>query len=137
MKTRAGDQPQFDPERDAENTQRIVERMIRAKWLTGRQLVTPKNWQICLSDLGVQKMDAIGKALLEFSPDYFKSLDKSSLKLPDPSGIQLGKLFLKIEPIFAELRPPAFSEDEMDAALDMFARYARTECGGDDSAARG
>lgn len=120
--------------------QSIVERMFRAKWITGTNLVTPDNWRITLTDLGRQRIGKVCDALIEVDPDFFKAEDTSVLTkdmINQPSAVQLLMFLVKVAPIVAELQPPPLPDEERDTLIGMFLLYARAKGKGQSPPTRG
>jgi hypothetical protein len=109
--------------------QSIVERMHRAKWITGTNLVTPDDWHINFTELGREQVNKASNALKEIAPSFFKagvSLDLAEL-IKRSSAVELSAMLTEIAPIIAELQPPSFSLGEWEAVIGMFLVNARND----------
>ena len=133
-------EPQFDPDHNSENSQSIVERMFRAKWLSGHQLVRPEQFWVNLNALGQQRIGKICDALIKAAPDFFKPKATSVLtadSVRQPSAIELLAVQAEIQLAIGELQPPPFSPGERDTLLSMFCVIARERCTGSNPPSRG
>jgi len=120
-------EPQFDPDHNSEIFQSIVERMARAKWITGTNLVRPEQFWISLTELGCQRIGKASDALIKLAPGLFKAenistLTADSIKQPTPADLCL--MLLEVMPVMAELQPPPFSPEEEDTIIAMLEWFA-------------
>jgi hypothetical protein len=120
--------PDFDPIQWSTATQSLVERMARAKWLTGLQVVTNETSKLNWTDLGQEQMNKAYDALIETAPEFFKTPDISTLSrenVKQPTQGELFKMLIRLAPIVAALQPPRLSSYEALVFVSRLAFYAR------------
>jgi len=121
-------EPQFDADNNSENFQSIVERMFRAKWITGKNMATREQLWLCFSDLGQQRMKKISDALRRTAPEFFNPANTSTLtpeSIQQPSPDELIAFMTEVGVIVAELQPPLFSREELDTVIGIMLCYTR------------
>lgn len=119
-----------NPQSNGENTQLVIERMAKCKWITGLNMVKADHWWLTLTDLGRQRIGIFTDALLKISPDFLSADDLPVLtpgSIRQPSQLELTLLIGEIAPILAELRPPDFSPGEADTMISMLLMFARAK----------
>lgn len=109
--------------------QRVVERMARAKWITGTNIVAPENIVLSLTRHGRDRFRRIRKSLRNHTtraclPPKFCIYDPKSN--PPMTLEERMKVDFEIEPYLRELQPP-FSDGEQDSLMTLLLFYAREE----------
>jgi len=119
---------QFDPAQWSENADSIVERMRRAKWITGKSGVGPGGLIINWSELGWKRMNRASDALMNMVPDYSEAKGKTVLKKALVKLRSVLKMFpaaFQLAMVKAELKPPAFSRREWEMMVQLLRWFAR------------
>jgi len=127
--------PEYDPVKDSEALQSLVNRMAQAKWLDGMQFVSPYKDSLKLSAFGREQMNKAYLAIIENCPDAFTALESSRLSKEAGEkqtarellksvvaglGLQLGVILIR-----TALEPPPFSKDEALALIGLLIKFAR------------
>jgi len=121
-------EPQFDPVRWSDTADSIVQRMWRAKWITGNSVVGPGGLKINWTELGWKRMNRASDALINMDPDYSEAQGKTVLK---KALIKLRSVFKMFQAAFqlamvkAQLKPPAFSRGEWEMMVQLLRWFAR------------
>lgn len=119
--------PEYDGAKWAEAMQSLIERMARAKWLTGLQVVTNETSKLNWTDLGHDQMNKAYDALIETAPGFFKAQDISKLSrktVKQPTPEELSMLIIRLSPIIFALQPPRLSNYEALAFVSRLVFYA-------------
>jgi hypothetical protein len=127
-------EPQFDPENNLDNFRSIIDRMARARWITGTNIATREQFWLSFSDLGRQRMKKASDALRRAAPQFFDAPDLSALKPEDvrqPSLLDLISVMVQVGPVIWELQPPPFSDGERDTMIRIILAYTREAAGRD------
>jgi hypothetical protein len=127
--------PEYDPVKSSEALQRLVERMGKAKWLVGMQLVSPDKDDLQFSVLGRKQMNKAYDAVIEKCPDAFKDLEayrlskeggeKEKLSELVKSAVSSLNLLPGVISIRVALEPPPFSSDEVVSLIGLMIAFAR------------
>ncbi len=118
----------FDPVQWSEKANSIVQRMARAKWITGMNAVGPAGLKINWSELGWKRMDKASEALINMAPDYSEAQGKTVLAKALIKLRSIFKMFpaaFQLAMVKAELKPPAFSRSEWEMMVQLLRWFAR------------
>jgi hypothetical protein len=122
--------PLIDFENNDANYQAIVERMARAKWITGTAIATPREIGAFLTELGKQKVAQIRLVMQECFPDIVNA-DDLTKPLPYKTPVQaLAALYmatLRLDPIFEDLQPPPIGTLEKQTLFGLFLGFSCKE----------
>jgi hypothetical protein len=123
-------QPEFDPEKFFNGARSLIDRMARAKWITGTNAATWDQFYLSLTKLGQQRCGVVSDAFINVAPEFFRAADTSVLKagsIRQPSHKELLAVIVLIAPVVSELLPPKFSNEEWELLFGFFASYSRTK----------
>jgi hypothetical protein len=101
------------------DVQTIVERMARAKWISGNAFVTPEKVEVQLTELGRKKVNRLSSAVRPFEDRYITNSGRV------PSFWQHLKLRLAFMVHALALTQPALSHGEDVAFITILAIEAR------------
>jgi hypothetical protein len=120
---------EFDPVFNHINSQSIVERMAKARWITGTAIVTKEGIEsLQYTELGKEKWDQAIAVVKELFPDVVNAKDVASFipsKPPLEGAATLFLMLAKLAPIIADLMPPPLTPGESQTLLGLFVAYAR------------
>lgn len=110
--------------------QRVVERMARAKWITGTNIIAPEQFVLTFTRDGKDRMRRIRNSLRTLTkraclPPKFCHYDLKSS--PPMTFEEKVKVDSEIKPYLEELQPPPFSPGEEDSLMTLLLFYAREE----------
>jgi hypothetical protein len=122
---------EFLPDESPDDIQGIVDRMARAGWLTGTNIVTKDDFRVQFSELGQRKMKQLCTNFYSAVPDFFKAKDTSALKPGDVSlnPNELLVLLSNITVASQELQPPPITPAESKAFLGFVMVNVKKFCG--------
>ena len=112
---------------ESEDMQRLVERMARAKWITGTNLITPEVFHFEFTPRGTQQLRSMAELLKRIAP---KTLDGPAEKLSWWVGFKLkAHFFFKLAMCGGELRNGwgTWTDGERGALIALVADYAKNK----------
>ena len=107
--------------------QLVVERLAKAKWITGTSMAAADAFKIDCTELGLQKFGAAADALIQLAPEVFQAGNLSSLaaaSIKQPSAVEFLLMQGRVMTVLGDLQPPNFSPGEAKAILGMVQMFA-------------
>jgi hypothetical protein len=115
----------FDGSKDSAAGDLLIQRMARAKWITGNNVVTNEGVHLEYTSLGSERMRHAGELLKECAPEL---LDLPPLDLTEfDKKLRYLKHMERIAKTALALEPPPFTSDEWDTFVMWVVSQAKRD----------
>jgi len=125
--------PKVDFNSNDSNYQSIIERMARAKWISGTAISTPNEMAAILTSVGVQRMTEAVAVLDELFPDIIRTPHevKPLIERPLEALAKVLDCRNRLLRIASDLQEPPMTAGEMETLFALMAVTAHNHSKGD------